>query len=352
MFYCAGGILVVLLLSAASYTLKPPSASGRLLIWKVGIQMVCDKPFTGFGKGGFAANYLYYQAEYLKASASPEEKRLAGSNHLAFNEPLRVAVEHGMMGLIIYLAFVALILLPGKNDHAVSMISKSLLAGIVAWGLFDNVTHTFPVLVLGVMGVACSLGRCGKIRLSMSGKMFSKAWIAVVCCLVVAAGGMLCAKWKSYHGLQSYLNHCEVKDRYRLSDALDTFTKGLESDINFSFFYCRVLKEAHRDSAFLHSLHFLENHFPTSGLFVMKGDYWRERGQWAEAERAYRLAADMMPSLQVPRARLALLYKETGREKEALDIVRRILAEEVKVYGFDTYTLHRDLKRIFEDELK
>ena len=57
--------------------------------------MIKDAPLTGFGKGGFAANYLYYQAEYMKSSASAEERKLAGDTHLAFNEPLRITVEHG-----------------------------------------------------------------------------------------------------------------------------------------------------------------------------------------------------------------------------------------------------------------
>lgn len=71
------GILTVLLMIsmaiAALYVLKPESAKGRLLIWKVSYQMIQDKPLFGFGKGGFAANYLYYQAAYMKSLASPED---------------------------------------------------------------------------------------------------------------------------------------------------------------------------------------------------------------------------------------------------------------------------------------
>lgn len=72
--------------------------------------MIHDKPLTGFGKGGFAANYLYYQADYMKSFASPEERRLAGSTHLAFNESLRITVEYGLIGLIIYSSFIIWIL--------------------------------------------------------------------------------------------------------------------------------------------------------------------------------------------------------------------------------------------------
>lgn len=84
----------------------------------------------------------------------------------------------------------------------------------------------------------------------------------------------------------------------------------------------------------------------------MKGDYWREKGKWKEAEAAYRLAANMVPSLQKPRGKLAILYKDMGRHEEATAIVREILTEKVKVYSFETFLLHRELKRIFEDSFK
>ena len=59
-----------------------------------------------------------------------------------------------------------------------------------------------------------------------------------------------------------------------------------------------------------------------------------------------------MPSLRLARGRLAFLYNETGRKEEAVAIAHEILTEDVKVYSFSTFDLHRDLRRIFEDELK
>lgn len=94
---------------------------------------------------------------------------------------------------------------------------------------------------------------------------------------------------------------------------------------------------------------FLEKSFPTPGLWVMKGDYLKELGKNKEA---YTLASYMMPSLQTPRGKLAFLYNEIGRKKEAMEIAHNILTEDVKIYNFSTYDLHRDLKRIFEDNSK
>ena len=55
-----------LLASYGLYKYRPDSVDGRMLIGKVGLEMIKNKPLTGFGAGGFAANYMYYQARYLK----------------------------------------------------------------------------------------------------------------------------------------------------------------------------------------------------------------------------------------------------------------------------------------------
>lgn len=108
----------------------------------------------------------------------------------------------------------------------------------------------------------------------------------------------------------------------------------------------------HQEIEFLRISDYLEKSFPTPGLLLMKGDYLKKKSCWKEAEEAYKLASDMMPSLQLPRGKLAFLYNETGRKEEAVAIAHEILTEDVKVYSFSTFDLHRDLRRIFEDELK
>lgn len=353
--YFTGIILAVTLFAGTLYALKPQSAQGRILIWKVGWQMIQDKPLAGFGRGGFAANYLYYQAQYMETTASLEEKRLAGSTHLAFNEPLRITVEYGLIGLLVYLSFVFWILLPSKGITAVSVISKSLFAGVAAWGLFAYPDQTFPVLLLWVMGIGiiCRFkSRLSRHSFLISSHLFSRISAAAICVSVIALCGMLHAKWKVYHGLQVYLTTHSFHHISERADVLSEFEDKMDGDVGFAYLYCQVARAEHCDSVFMNTLRQLENSFPTPGLLLLKGDYWKESGCWTEAEAAYKLAANMMPSLQTPRGRLAFLYHEMGRKQEALVIAKGLLTEEVKVYGFDTFILHRDLKRIFEDELK
>ena len=65
-----------------------------------------------------------------RPSTSTEEKILAGNTHLAFNEPLRITVEYGLIGLFVYLTFIIWLLIPSKSRNSVTITCKSLLAGI------------------------------------------------------------------------------------------------------------------------------------------------------------------------------------------------------------------------------
>ena len=351
MIYCGGIILCIIIAARTLYYLKPQSADGRLLIWKVSWQMIKDKPITGFGKGGFAANYLYYQAKYMDSPlASAKEKALAGNTHLAFNEPLRIAVEHGLFGLLIYLVLVIWLLIPPKKKNSISIICKSLLAGIITWGLFAYPDQVFSLLTFWVIGIALILNQFRTYYELPRNIYFQIAAIALYSFTIIFLSSQLLSRWQSYHKLYIHMSTNEYQTATEKRDMLISIKKEMESDISLFSLYYQAVRANSSDIELLYSIHFLESNFPSPGLLVVKGDFYAEKKEWKEAENAYKLAAAMMPSLQTPRGKLAFLYYKTERIEEARKIAYQILTEDIKVYGFDTFKLHRDLKNIFEDK--
>jgi len=93
------------------YKLKPMSASGRVLIWKVSAEMFRKNPISGVGFGNFANYYNLYQAEYFHSGkGSVINKMTAGQIRHAYNWYLETAVEFGLFGLIVFGMFWWLIL--------------------------------------------------------------------------------------------------------------------------------------------------------------------------------------------------------------------------------------------------
>lgn len=345
-------IIMLLILSLfVLYRIKPQSADGRLLIWKVSCEMIKDKPLTGFGRDGFAANYMYYQAKYLETNGGSYDKYLAGNTHLAFNEPLRIMVEYGAGGLLFYLLFIASVVIPQKNSGTVFMTAQAVVIGIIVWGLFSYPNEIFPIMILFTIALAF-FSKKYKIHILPIKQLPIKA----ICAITAISAGLMIKQtinnYTVYHRSYIFLKGQNMNDLSRYSNEFRRFKTLMRNEPSFLKLYCLVLQKQKKEHEFFKTIGLLEHRFPSPALFLMKGDYLYELGKLDEAEKAYRLAYNMEPSKQMAHARLALLYYETGRVNEAVVIARSILTEKVKVYGFETFELHRNLKQVFGDLLK
>ena len=104
-------LLVILFSGRIFYELKPMSASGRVLIWKVSADMFFKNPISGVGFGNFANSYNLYQADYFASGkGSVINKMTAGQVRHAYNWYLETAAEFGVFGLIVFGIFWCLIL--------------------------------------------------------------------------------------------------------------------------------------------------------------------------------------------------------------------------------------------------
>lgn len=84
--------------------LKPASASGRVLIWKVSAGLCKEHIIQGNGLGSFKADYMPEQAKYLSSSHADESDRiLAGNTNYPFNEYLLLLIEQGLIGIALFL---------------------------------------------------------------------------------------------------------------------------------------------------------------------------------------------------------------------------------------------------------
>jgi len=111
---CLGVLVAALLIFSGCkylYKLKPMSASGRVLIWKVAAKMFRRNSVTGVSFGNFANSYNLYQAEYfVSGKGSVINKMTAGQVRHAYNWYLETAAEFGIFGLAVFGIFWWLIL--------------------------------------------------------------------------------------------------------------------------------------------------------------------------------------------------------------------------------------------------
>lgn len=80
-----------------AYHLKPDSADGRLLMWKIAARAAVDCPLTGVGWENVAGTYGVAQELYFSSGeATAREEMLAGTPAYVFNEYLQIAIAYGI----------------------------------------------------------------------------------------------------------------------------------------------------------------------------------------------------------------------------------------------------------------
>ena len=89
------------------YMHRPSSANARLGIWKITVQAVGQKPALGYGTDGFQRTYMLKQADYL-TNADDDMRRSADEVKTAFNVPLELLYEQGIVGLLLWCSIVFL----------------------------------------------------------------------------------------------------------------------------------------------------------------------------------------------------------------------------------------------------
>lgn len=346
-------LLFVVLASCSLYQLKPDSAQGRILIWKVTWRMIQEKPLTGFGSEGFATHYMHYQASYLESAGTPHEKYLAGSNHLVYNEPLRLVVEYGVAGLLLYACLVyAVIVVPRRKD-VVTLSAQSLLTTYLVWGLFAYPNQVFPIQAVAALALVCLSCRCRKSLIVFRTAAFSRQVVpGVLLAVTIGLAFMLTSTYlhyRKFYQVISTTSQNQLNESIRKLASLET---AMQHEPAFWMYYCTVIDRKGADFLLSEKIIHWERLYPTPDTYIMKGDLLQRLGRCDEAESIYQLAANMVPTRQRARSRLSLLYHQRGREEEALRLACTILTEKVKVYGFETYEIHKELRRIFEDQLK
>lgn len=353
-FYKVAGVLGImcLLVSIASvkYHERPDSVQGRFLIWKVAFTMVKEKPFLGWGVDGMRRHYMNAQADYLKARGSDKEKTLAGNNYLTYNEPLRIAVEYGLVGAAVYFLLVYLVIFKFTPRNEFEIAFKGVLLTYITLGCFSYPTFNYPALFwLALVTALFGNQRSGNWTLKLI-PIIPIRYVRLGGGILVVAGLLVtCWQWNVYNRFSKILSVPINNKVGRKVDliALGQLKLGLSAEEKFWAVYAHQL---YLDGQYINCFQALkkwEDCHPVNELFILWGDCLRELKAYDEAVEKYKYAHDLVPSRQRARVHLALLYKKIGARANGDRIARGVLNEQVKVYGFETYELHQELKEAF-----
>lgn len=321
-----------------------------------------DRALLGAGFDGFRKKYMDYQAEYFRQKVTADESFVAGDVNYAFNEPLELATEYGLVGIgIIFFIFYFLFRRIPVHKHCrannnglmdrsfmnlndanklpffVRHISIAMMLSFVVFGLFSYPSEILPVKICFVIAftayVASTKEFVGNLsfRFHIPGKL-AKYVSLVTVLFLLPAGSIHISKTQT-----AYIYWKSAVDFYNyglLSKSLQAYEEAYPYLKNNGIFLSNYGKALARSEKFEKAIFILErgvNFYSNTVSYTALGDSFKGIGEIALAEKAYLQAWYMNPGRFYPKYLLAILYEESGQIEKALDVAHELIQKKAKI---------------------
>ena len=325
------------------YFLKKNSADGRVLIWKVSLQIAVEHPF-GVGLGNFPGAYADAQADRIAGGKAGEaEKYVAGNPEYGFNEYLQIAAESGWLSFLLFLGILLCAFRSmwkaGEGGQAGSLVALSLFA------FFSYPFSVLPYLIVFTFLIAATAGGAD-IRPCRRQPVVP--CVIALLCFALACGCLYrqypvylsCRQWTQS---RIYYHSGEYGEAVRNYETLYPY---LNDRIQYLFEYAQSLSKSGNPSRSNEVLRRARQISCDPMLYNVAGKNSQSMKRYADAERQFLKAANIVPSRIYPWYLLALLYQETGETAKARETAKIVLTKEPKVQSEAVREMREKMKNI------
>ncbi|WP_303180310.1 O-antigen ligase family protein [uncultured Butyricimonas sp.] len=321
--------VALLLLAALAlwgvYLIRPDSAKGRLLVYGVSLFMLGDAPWFGHGIASFAAEYMPYQAEWFLHHPASSFARVAGNNHFAFNECLKIACEQGIIGLALFclLVFCSIRHVNGATRYHAGLVVIIFIFGMFGYPFEDtSITCVFYVAAASIAGHTQVVGRVTSVPRWVR---YSVGTVLLACLLVTGA------EYRYRKIVETDLQEAGQERESILPPCFAEYYRALYASPDFVLRYAEELytRELYREA--LPVLKQARRLQCNELILISLGECYRHEGEHDKAIEAFSLASRMTPAYILPCFHLFSLYRETGEEEKARQVAAEALSMQVKI---------------------
>ncbi len=333
------------------YYQKKDSADGRLLIWTVSAEMIKDKPVFGHGYRAFQAKYMDYQAAYFRDHPDSKFKLLADNVKHPFNEFIKIAIEFGMAGLAVILAFILFVLrkiLRSENGNRALVFS-----GLISFLVFACFSYPLQYVAtwLFLMFYLSAMLPPKEIRLVNTPIVIITRMAIVVACIFAFShiarlvGAEI--KWKTIAMSSLRGNTEEMLPEY--GKLYSTF---LKRNPFFLYNYGAELNIAGRHAESTVILNECKKLFNDYDLQMLLADNYHKKGETDKAVQRYQHTSDMIPCRFLPGYQLFKIYREANQREMAVKYAREIVNKKVKIPSFTVTSIISEAKDYLKETEK
>ncbi len=339
------------------YHLKSDSADGRLFIWQTTISMIADAPVFGHGYKTFQRYQKDYQADYfLRHPSDQKNAMLADNSPYAFNEPLQMVAELGLMGFLLGIALCAAsfrrnaCLNLSDEAHYRIFVGRVGLAGILIGALFFYSLHSLPIVCMLVLYVSMIANLSRPVyeiqfsrQVNFAGSIFALGFVAF---LFNLQGQRLVGEldWKlAYSELKSTKQIVVLEEYKRLYPVM-------KHSPQFLFNYGTELSVHNQYPDSFHILKEASAMISHSDLFLYQGINLEALDSTVSAKRHFEKASLIVPQRIYPKYRLFVLLHNRGDYEMAEILAQQILEMEVKIETQVSRIVKLEMKKYLEKQ--
>lgn len=341
------------------YYLKKDSANGRLFMWKITTLAIKDTPIKGVGLGGFPASYAKAQMEYFKSNkASDTERLVAGSPVYAFNEYLRIFLEQGIVGGILFLLLTIIIIRSGIKNKKTGAAGSFLALSVFAFASYPFYLWEFLVMWV-LLGTICvsKAKETSSSKLQITNTQRKKIIPTIILVGILVTGSLICAKyqhayyqankeWKKMRSLYTMKSYESIVDDYKL------LYPKLNFDPKFVFEYAVALNATEQrekaDTVLSRGLQISCDPM----FYNVKGRNHHEMGEYSKAETAYINSTHLLPERIYPYYLLTKLYADSAnyQPQKMHRAATAVLEKEPKVHSLAINEMRNEVRKIVKEK--
>lgn len=348
-------ISVILIFGLFSlYNYKKASSDGRIFIWKITTQIVCDTPVFGVGFDQFKAHYMNYQASYFAHNGETNEIYVADNTFYAFNEWLQFLAENGLIGfmLLMIMLFILFKTKAEKTSVVNVLILKTALLGIGIFACFSYPMQILPIkttlfILLAMLSNNAIASFQIKTMVASKRTGLYKIAIFLLTCSAICQTFIYTTNLRK--GFIAWNNALHIYEFGNYSKALHEFELAypvFEKNGDFLMNYGKALAMAGKSSKAIAVLEQANKYQNNTITATALGDSYKAKSQFSKAEKAYVQAIHMAPGKFYGYYLLAKLYDESGRGNRAVALAKKLIHKEIKIPSSAIKEMQGEMKKI------
>lgn len=340
-------ILVIIMLVICLYFLKKDSADGRLLIWRCSLKMIAEKPLLGHGHDSFQTKYMVYQANYFSKNPTSKFAYLADNTWHPFNEYLKLIIEHGIIGFLLFIMLVIVALNTYYKNKSKERTAALLSLIAIATMAFFSYPLSYPitwVLMIYSFSTITKEEYAYKTLTNKHSITLKTLGFAFSIMMLYSASRILTAETKWNKTALNALSgsNDELKEYEQLHKEFKT--NGL-----FLYNYGVELNQRKRYTQSKTILTECMMYFNDYDLQLLQADNNIKLNDFRNAEKCLLLTSNMCPNRFVPLYQLVDLYDKTNCNKQALTLAKEIVTKPIKIPSSSVFFIKDKMNKYIKE---